>query len=145
MRLGIEPGAEERFSKTVTERDLLLTAEITGDHDPLHVDEAYAARTAYGQRIAHGALVLGLLSSTASRIAQRAIAAGAEGVPVSIGYDRVRFLAPVFVGDTLTAHYIVESTDTARGRSEAACEVVKADGTRCLVARHILKWVAESR
>lgn len=145
MRLGIEAGAEERFSKTVTERDLLLTAEITGDHDPLHVDEAYAARTAYGQRIAHGALVLGLLSSTASRIAQRAIAAGAEGVPVSIGYDRVRFLAPVFVGDTLTAHYIVESTDTARGRSEAACEVVKADGTRCLVARHILKWVAESR
>lgn len=145
MRLGIEAGAEERFSKTVTERDLLLTAEITGDHDPLHVDEAYAARTAYGQRIAHGALVLGLLSSTASRIAQRAIAAGAEGVPVSIGYDRVRFLAPVFVGDTLTAHYIVESTDSARGRSEAACEVVKADGTRCLVARHILKWVAESR
>ncbi|SFK70634.1 MaoC/PaaZ C-terminal domain-containing protein [Falsiroseomonas stagni] len=145
MKLGIEPGAEERFSKTVTERDLLLTAEITGDHDPLHVDEAYAARTAYGQRIAHGALVLGLLSSTASRIAQRAIAAGAEGVPVSIGYDRVRFLAPVFVGDTLTAHYIVESTDSTRGRSEAACEVVKADGTRCLVARHILKWVAESR
>lgn len=145
MKLGIEPGAEERFSKTVTERDLLLTAEITGDHDPLHVDEAYAARTAYGQRIAHGALVLELLSSTASRIAQRAIAAGAEGVPVSIGYDRVRFLAPVFVGDTLTAHYIVESTDSTRGRSEAACEVVKADGTRCLVARHILKWVAESR
>lgn len=69
MRLGIEAGAEERFTKMVTERDLLLTAEITGDHDPLHVDEAYAARTAYGQRIAHGALVLGLLSSTASRIA----------------------------------------------------------------------------
>lgn len=145
MRLGIEAGAEERFSKTVTERDLLLTAEITGDHDPLHVDEAYAARTAYGQRIAHGALVLGLLSSTASRIAHRAIAAGAEGVPVSLGYDRVRFLAPVFVGDALTAHYRVESVDPARGRSEAACEVVKADGTRCLVARHILKWVAESR
>jgi 3-hydroxybutyryl-CoA dehydratase len=145
VRLGIEAGAEERFSKMVTERDLLLTAEITGDHDPLHVDEAYAARTAYGQRIAHGALVLGLLSSTASRIAHRAIAAGAEGVPVSLGYDRVRFLAPVFVGDGLTAHYRVESVDPARGRSEAACEVVKADGTRCLVARHILKWVTESR
>ncbi len=145
MILGIEAGATESFTKAVTERDLLLTAEITGDHDPLHVDEAYAARTAYGQRIAHGALVLGLLSSTASRIAHRAMAAGAEGVPVSLGYDRVRFLAPVFVGDVLTAHYIVESTDPARGRSEAACEVMKADGTRCLVARHILKWVAESR
>ncbi|MGX9965316.1 MaoC family dehydratase [Roseomonas sp. F4] len=142
MRFGLEAGAEAAFSKTLTERDLLLTAEITGDHDPLHVDADYAARTPYGQRIAHGALVLGLLSATASAIAQRAIAAGAEGVPVSIGYDRVRFLAPAFIGDTLTARYRVESLDAARRRSEAACEVVNQHGTLCLAARHLMKWVS---
>jgi acyl dehydratase len=141
VRLGLEPGAEARFTRAVTERDLLLTAEITGDHDPLHVDAAYAATTAFGQRIAHGALVLGLLSSTASAIAHRAMAAGADGVPVSLGYDRVRFLHPVFIGDTLTAHYIVDRVDPARGRAEAACEVVNQKGETCLAARHILRWV----
>ena len=141
MRLGIAPGESAEFTKAITERDLLLTAEITGDHDPLHVDEAYAATTAYGRRIAHGALVLGLLSTTASRIAHRAIANGTEGVPVSLGYDRVRFLRPVFIGDTLTARYRVERVDPAAGRAESACEVVNGAGEACLVARHILKWV----
>jgi len=142
MRLGIAPGEVATFTKTVTERDLLLTAEITGDHDPLHVDAAYAAKTAYGQRIAHGALVLGLLSTTASLISHRAIAQGAEGVPVSLGYDRVRFLRPVFIGDTLTATYRVETTDEAACRAESACAVVNQAGETCLVARHILRWVA---
>lgn len=141
MRLGIAPGEVATFAKTITERDLLLTAEITGDHDPLHVDAAYAATTAFGRRIAHGALVLGLVSTTASAIAQRAIANGAEGVPVSLGYDRVRFLRPAFIGDTLTVRYVVEATDDAAGRSESACEVVNQAGETCLVARHIMRWV----
>ncbi len=142
MRLGIAIGEVATFTKEITERDLLLTAEVTGDHDPLHVDEAYAARTAYGRRIAHGALVLGLLSTTASLISRRALANGAEGVPVSLGYDRVRFLRPVFIGDVLTAHYRVEAVDEARGGSESACEVVNGAGETCLVARHLMKWVA---
>lgn len=144
MTLGLEIGAEARFTKMVTERDLLLTADITGGHDPLHVDAAYAASTAFGQRIAHGALVLGVLSATASEIAHRAIAAGCSGVPVSLGYDRVRFLAPVFIGDTLMAQYRVDTLDAARGRSEAACAVVNQKGETCLVARHIMRWVAAS-
>lgn len=141
MRLGIAPGETARVSRTVTERDLLLAAELTGDHDPLHVDADYAARSPYGRRIAHGAFVLGLLSATASEIAHRAIAAGAEGIPVSLGYDRVRFLRPVFVGDRLTAIYEVDRADAAAGRAEAACRVVNQAGETCLAARHILKWV----
>lgn len=140
MRLGVAPGEEASFTKVVTERDLLLTAEVTGDHDPLHVDADYAARTPFGRRIAHGALVLGLLSTTASTVAHRAMANGAEGVPVSLGYDRVRFLRPVFEGDTLTARYRVERVDEGAGRAESACEVVNQAGETCLVARHILKW-----
>ncbi len=145
MKLGLAPGESATFTKTLTERDLLLTAEITGDHDPLHVDADYAARTPFGRRIAHGALVLGLLSATASAIAHRAIASGADGVPVSLGYDRVRFLKPAFIGDTLTAEYVIETLDEARGRAEAACQVLNQHGEACLVARHILRWVAETR
>ncbi len=141
MRFGIAPGEEARFTKTVTERDLLLTAEITGDHDPLHVDADYAAKTVFGRRIAHGALVLGLLSSTASTVAHRAIANGGEGVPVSLGYDRVRFLRPVFIGDTLTAEYRVEALDAGARRATSTCRVVNQDGETCLVATHILRWV----
>jgi acyl dehydratase len=141
MKLGIAAGDSAQFTKTITERDLLLTAEITGDHDPLHVDADYAARTPFGQRIAHGALVLGLLSATASTISRRAIARGAEGTPVSLGYDKVRFLKPVFIGDTLTAVYEVETVDEAAGRSESACRVLNQAGETCLVARHILRWV----
>jgi acyl dehydratase len=141
MRFGIAVGDAARFAKPITERDLLLTAEITGDDDPLHVDAEYAARTAFGRRIAHGALVLGLLSTTASLIARRAIAAGCDGVPVSLGYDRVRFLAPVFIGDTLTADYRVEQLEPARARAESLGEVRNQDGALCLSARHILRWV----
>ena len=141
MKLGIAIGETATFSKTIAERDLLLTAEITGDHDPLHVDAAYAATTPYGKRIAHGALVLGLMSACASAVSQRAIANGAEGRPASLGYDRVRFLKPVFIGDALTARYIVDSADQTAGRTEAACTVANQHGETCLVARHILKWV----
>jgi acyl dehydratase len=141
MMLGIAAGETASFARTITERDLLLTAEITGDHDPLHVDAAYAATTPYGRRIAHGTLVLGLLSACASAIAQRAIANGAEGTPASLGYDRVRFLKPVFIGDRLTARYVVERTDAEAGRSDSACTVTNQHGETCLVARHILKWV----
>ncbi|MBU8539888.1 MaoC family dehydratase [Falsiroseomonas tokyonensis] len=145
MIFGIAVGATAFATKQVTERDLLLTAEITGDNDPLHVDAAYAATTPFGQRIAHGALVLGVLSATASEIAHRAIAAGCTGLPVSLGYDNVRFLAPVFIGDRLEARYRVEALDAAKGRSIAACEVLNQSGTTCLVARHILKWVPAER
>jgi acyl dehydratase len=141
VTLGIAPGEAATFGKTITERDLLLTAEIIGDHDPLHVDEAYAAKTAYGKRIAHGALVLGLMSACASAVSQRAIANGAEGTPVSLGYDRVRFIKPVFIGDALTARYVVDKADADAGRSEAVCTVTNQHGETCLVARHILKWV----
>jgi acyl dehydratase len=141
MRLGLEPGASASFAKTLTDADLLLCAALTGDFDPLHVDEEYARATAFGRRIAHGALVLGLLSTTASMISRQALAGGAEGVPVSLGYDRVRFLRPAFIGDTLTARYVVEQLDPEAGRSDSRGEVVNQRGDLCLAVRHIMKWV----
>jgi len=141
MRFGLEPGDTTQFAKTVTEADILLCSALTGDFDPLHVDGDYARGTAFGRRIAHGALILGLCSTTASRIAQRSVANGGEGTPASLGYDGVRFLKPAFAGDTLTATYRVEALDPARRRSVSALTVTNQRGETVLVGRHIMKWV----
>lgn len=141
MRLGLSPGDTVSFAKTLTEADLVLFAGITGDFDPIHVDEAYARTTPLGRRIAHGALVLGLCSTVAAMIARRARDNGAEGIALSLGYDRVRFVAPAYPGDTLTATYSVGTVDEAAARTTSPVEVRKEDGTLVLAATHVMKWV----
>ncbi|GIX11424.1 MaoC family dehydratase [Elioraea sp.] len=141
MRLGLSAGDSVSFSKTITETDLVLFAGITGDFDPIHVDEAYARTTPLGRRIAHGALVLGLCSTVAAMIARRAREGGAEGVALSLGYDRVRFTAPVYPGETLTATYTVGTVDEAAARTVSPVEVRKEDGTLALAATHVMTWV----
>lgn len=82
--------------RTITEADVNAFADLTGDHVPLHTDEAYAATTAFGKRIAHGALVfscsIGL--ATEMRLFDDSLLAFA-------GVDKLRFVAPVFLGDTI--------------------------------------------
>lgn len=141
MRLGLSSGDSVSFSKTITETDLVLFAGITGDFDPIHMDESYARSTPLGRRIAHGALVLGLCSTVAAMIAKRAREGGAEGVVLSLGYDRVRFTAPVYPGETLTATYTVGTVDEAAARTVSPVEVRKEDGTLALAATHVMKWV----
>jgi acyl dehydratase len=137
----LKVGERAEFSKTIGETDLTLFSGLTGDFDPIHVNEDYARTTMFGQRIAHGALIMGLLSTTASMMSRRSVERGAQGVPVSLGYDKIRFLQPVFINDTLTARYTVEEIDPAQARSRSRVEVVKADGEVCLVGTHVMKWV----
>lgn len=140
----LEIGERVEFSKTLTETDLVLFAGLTGDFDPVHMNEAYARTTAFGRRILHGGLIMGLISTTASMISQRSIARGASGVPVSLGYDKIRILAPAFPGDTLTARYTVEEIDRTTRRSRSKVEVVKVETNElCLVGHHVLKWVSK--
>ncbi|WP_163571562.1 MaoC/PaaZ C-terminal domain-containing protein, partial [Klebsiella pneumoniae] len=68
------------------------------------------------------ALVMGLLSTTASMMSRRSTERGSTGVSVSLGYDRIRFLKPVFIQDTLTARYTIEEIDEARARSRSKVE-----------------------
>ena len=138
----LEVGETASFSKTITEADLVLFSGITGDFDPIHVDEDYARTTAFGRRIVHGGLVMGLLSTTASMMSRRSAERGSKARPVSLGYDRVRFLKPVFIGDTLTARYTVEELDMAAARSRSRAEVFNQSGELVLAATHIMKWVA---
>jgi 3-hydroxybutyryl-CoA dehydratase len=140
----LEVGETATFAKTITEADLVLFAGVTGDFDPIHVNEEYAKASAFGRRIVHGGLVMGLLSTTASMMSRRSVERGSKAVSVSLGYDRIRFLRPVFINDTLTAHYTIEELDPRAARSRAKVEVVNQSGELCLVGTHIMKWVPPS-
>jgi len=61
---------------------------------------------------------------------------------VSYGYDRIRFTAPVFIGDTVTVSYRVAEIDESARTIRSRIEVTRQDGTLCLVATHILKLMA---
>jgi acyl dehydratase len=134
-------GETAEFAKTLTEADLALFCAISGDFDPIHVDEAYARTTPFGGRIAHGILSMALLSTVSAMISRRARERGSRGTSVSLGYDRIRFLKPVFVGDTLTARYTILELDPARRRSRSKVEVCRDNGELAVAGEHLMKWL----
>ncbi len=137
----VRVGDRVQFSKTVGETDVYLFAGITGDFSGNHVNEAYMRGSAYGGRIAHGALLIGYMSTTSTMMCARSVADGIDETPVSLGYDRVRFLKAVKLGDTITVTYTIAAIDRERRRSRARIEVTNEAGDLCAVAEHLLKWV----
>ncbi|OZI43003.1 MaoC family dehydratase [Bordetella genomosp. 4] len=95
-------GSERRTQgRTITETDIVLHAGQTGDFFPHHMDAAWCATQPFKQRIAHGTLIFSVgIGLTAGQVNPRAM---------SYGYDRLRFVKPVFIGDTIYAR--VEITD----------------------------------
>jgi acyl dehydratase len=133
-------GETTSFSKTVSESDVYLFAGISGDFAPNHVDKAYMEKSGYGRLIAHGALLVGFMSTCSTRMAERS-RGDASVTGVSLGYDRMRFLAPVFFGDTVTVTYTIASIDRDKLRANADIRVTNQDGVLVAVATHLLKWV----
>lgn len=133
-------GDSSSFTKTVSEFDVYQFAGITGDFAPNHVNKAYMEKSSYGRLQAHGALMVGFMS-TASSLAIAKTRDGADETPVSLGYDRLRFLAPVYFGDTITVDYRITAVDVAARRSTGDITVKNQDGTLVAVGTHILKWV----
>ena len=132
----IEVGLSTRFSKTVSESDVYLFAGITGDLDPNHVDEEYCKRTSLGHRVAHGALLVGYMSAASTRILE-----DFERPMVSVGYDRIRFIKPVYLGDTINIEYVITSLDRERERIISKVEVRNQQGELVCVADHIMQLV----
>lgn len=135
----VSVGEGARFRKTVAESDVYQFAGITGDFSPNHVDQVYMERSSYGKRMAHGALLVGFMST----VSTLAIAHTRDGdeTPVAVGYDRIRFLKPVFLGDTVTLDYRFTEIDPDRRRSTASIEVTNQHDELVAVATHILQWV----
>jgi acyl dehydratase len=113
-----------------------LFAGITGDLDPNHVDEEYCKRTSLGHRVAHGALIVGYMSAASTRILE-----DFERPMVSVGYDRIRFIKPVYLGDTINIEYVITSLDRERERITSKVEVKNQQGELVCVADHIMQLV----
>ena len=101
-------GQSEELARTVTGADLEAFAAVTGDNNPVHLDEAFAAATPFGGRIAHGMLTAGYISAV---IGTRLPGPGAIYVSQSL-----RFRRPVRIGDAVTARAEITAIDAARGR-----------------------------
>lgn len=91
----LKPGMSESFAKQVSERDVALFGEVSGDVNPVHFDEAFAKKTVFRGRIAHGALTLSFLSTVVGMKLP-----GPGSVVLNIKID---FKAPVRIGDTVVA------------------------------------------
>lgn len=121
--------------RTITETDFVVHAGHTGDFFPHHMDAEFAKSLPGGQRIAHGTMVFSIgIGLTATLI---------NPVAFSYGYDRLRFIRPVHIGDTIkTRVTITQKADDPKrkdmGRVVERCEVVNQRGETVLAADHIL-------
>jgi 3-hydroxybutyryl-CoA dehydratase len=107
-------GMRESYSKQVKASDVVGFAEISGDRNPIHLSEHFAAKTPFGGRIAHGLYTASLISAV---IGTRLPGPGAIYISQTL-----RFLAPVRIGDTVEASVeIVELTEKGR-RGKLRCE-----------------------
>ena len=112
-------GMTEVYSKTVKSSDVVGFAEITGDRNPIHLSEHFAARTPFKGRIAHGLYTASLISAV---IGTRLPGPGAIYISQTL-----RFLAPVKIGDTVDAIVEVVDLNDQRRRAELSCKCQVGD------------------
>jgi acyl dehydratase len=132
---GYEIGATRTtFGRTITETDFVVHAGHTGDFFPHHMDAEFMKTQAFGQRIAHGTMVFAIgVGLTATRINPAAF---------SYGYDKLRFVKPVFIGDTIATRLVIarkerDAKRLGQGRVWETTEVFNQHGAVVLACEHI--------
>jgi acyl dehydratase len=131
----VEGATRETPGRTITEADIVLHAGQTGDFYPHHMDAEWCRTQPFGQRIAHGTLIFSVaVGMTAGNVNPEAF---------SYGYDRLRFIRPVFIGDTIRVTVTIkEKKDSpkspAHGIVVEQCQVVNQRGETVLACEHIL-------
>jgi len=127
--------SRQTLGRTITETDFVIHAGQTGDFYPHHMDAEWCKTQEFGQRIAHGTLIFSVgIGMTAGDI---------NPLAFSYGYDRLRFIKPVFIGDTLTVKVTVkERRDFPKrpdhGMVVEAVEVANQRGQTVLACEHLL-------
>jgi len=124
----------ETTGRTITETDIVLHAGQTGDFFPHHMDAEWCKSQPFKQRMAHGTLIFSVaVGMTANLINE---------VAMSYGYDRLRFIKPVFINDTLRVRLSVSKKSDHKkpgyGLVTEALEVLNQAGETVLVCEHIL-------
>ena len=132
------------LGRTVTEMDNVLFSALTMNTQPLHVDEHFASKTEFGQRLVNGLYTLGLVVGlTVSELTEGTIVA-------NLGYDKVIHPNPVFHGDTVYAESEVIEKRESRSRPEAGivrikCRGRKPDGTVVVEFERTVMFLKEMR
>lgn len=137
-------GKSVGFRRTVSESDIYLFAGITGDFSPNHVDEEFMRTTHFGGRIAHGALLVGYMSGCSTDIVAQCGELASSHFPVSLGYDRIRFLNAVTIGETIELSYTITAIDADKMRTMADVAITTRISGPCCVATHLMKWLPKS-
>jgi 3-hydroxybutyryl-CoA dehydratase len=120
----IRVGDTSEFTKTVSESDIYLYAGITGDTNPAHINEEYAKGTFFKTRVAHGMLSAGFISTV---LGNKLPGAGTIYVK-----QELTFMAPVHMGDTITARVEVIEIISEKNRVRLRTYCVNQDGTTIL-------------
>ena len=116
----LKVGDSAQISKTITETDINDFAKVTGDFNPVHLDQAYAEKTIFNGRIAHGLLSVGLFSTILGNILP-----GHGTIYLS---QEAKFLAPVRIGDTITAKVEVLELNAERNRVKFKTTCINQEG-----------------
>jgi len=132
-------GSTVSVSRTISESDVYLFGGLTGDLGPNHVDEEWSKKTAYGRRVVHGAYLVGLASAASTLMGSTYEKGAYRGA--SYGYDKVRFVRPVFIGDTVTMTYTIKELSPSDLKTYAEVIGTNQDGTVVFAAVHIAKGI----
>lgn len=114
-------GMEAGLDKTVSAQDITAFAEVTGDRNPVHLSEHYAAKTFFKTRIAHGMLSAGFISAV--------LGTKLPGPGAVYMSQTLRFLAPVRIGDTVSTFAKVTALDLVKKRAQFHCRCEVAGKT----------------
>src|SRR5947209_20411584 len=118
------PGRRASLTKTLTDEDVQRFVAITGDVNPLHVDDAFASGTRFGGRVLHGMLTASLFSTMVGMFI--------PGTGAIYRSQTLTFLRPVYVGETVTAHFLVSAVDRAKYRLTIESWIENAAGERVI-------------
>ena len=119
--LGLSVGQRARRTKTVTAKDVELYAEITGDRNPLHFDANFAGRTRFKRLVAQGGITSGMLNAL--------VAMDLPGPGTVFMNQSLRYLAPTYLGDTLTGEIEVISLKPDKPVCQLRATITNQDGT----------------
>jgi acyl dehydratase len=124
--LGLRIGQSATRTKVITDGDLIAYAQITGDYNPLHFDDAFAAGTRFGRRVAQGGIAAGMLNAL--------VAMDLPGPGTVFMSQSLNYRAPAYVGDTLSARVEVVELNPAKPVCQLKFEIRNQDGTVVLEA-----------
>ena len=120
----IAPGQRASRSLTLTAEHVRMFAEISGDRNPLHFDEAFVSRTKFGRLVAQGGITTGILHAL--------VAMDMPGPGTVFLSQNWKFTAPVYIGDTITAEAEVLSVHPSKPVTELRVRITRDDGTTVL-------------